>query len=85
MQNWMIDGLIGWGTVAVLSLIISIASSAPYSFFSTIIWSLFVGFLLGTPGGILLGLYREGWIWPAAGGLLTAIVVGLLLRLFKVI
>jgi hypothetical protein len=85
MQNWMIDGLIGWGTVAALTLIVSIVTNAPYSFFSTLVYSLFVGLIVGTPGGILLGRTRDGWIWPVAGGLLSALIVGLLLRLFKVI
>lgn len=85
MQKWMIDGLIGWGTIVALILIISIVTNAPYSFFSTLVYSLVVGLVVGTPGGILLGRIRDGWIWPVAGALLSALIVGLILRLFKVI
>jgi hypothetical protein len=85
MQEWIIDGLIGWVTVAALTLIVSTATRAPYSFFSTLVYSLLVGLLVGTPGGILLGRIRDGWIWSVAGGLLSALIVGLILRLFKVI
>ncbi len=85
MQEWIKDGLIGWATVAALTLIVSTATRAPYSFFSTLVYSLFVGLIIGTPGGILLGRRGDGWLWPVAGGLLSALIVGLILRLFKVI
>jgi hypothetical protein len=85
VQEWITDGLIGWATVAVLTLVVSAATRAPYSFFSTLVYSLFVGFIVGTPGGILLGRIRDGWIWSVAGGLLSAAIVGLILRIFKVI
>jgi hypothetical protein len=85
MREWLADGLIGWATVAVLTLVVSVATRAPYSFFSTLIYSLFVGFIVGTPGGILLGRLRDGWIWSAAGGLLSAAIVGLILWIFKLI
>jgi hypothetical protein len=84
MQKWVKDGLTGWGGVAVLTLIVSVATDAPYSFFSTVIYSLFVGIILGTPGGILVGRKHEGWAWPFAGGVLSAYVVGLLLIVFRV-
>lgn len=85
MQKWMIDGLIGWAAVAILTLVVSVATRAPYSFFSTFVYSLFVGLVVGTPGGILLGRIRDGWMWSAAGGLLSAGVVGLILLILRVI
>ncbi len=85
MQGWIGDGLIGWATVAALTLIVSTATRAPYSFVSTVVYALVVGLIVGTPGGILLGRLGDGWIWPVAGGLLSALVVGIVLRLFKVI
>ena len=75
--NWM-------GSVAALTLIVSIATEAPYTFFSTVIYSLFVGIVLGTPGGILVGRKHEGWAWPFAGGILSALVVGLLLIVSRI-
>jgi hypothetical protein len=84
MQKWVKDGLIGWGPVAALTLIVSIATEAPYTFFSTVIYSLFVGIVLGTPGGILVGRKHEGWAWPFAGGILSALVVGLLLIVSRI-
>jgi hypothetical protein len=84
MQKWMIDGLIGWATMAVLIIIVSIVTRAPYSFFSSLIYALVLGLLSGTPGGILLGRVRDGWIWSAGGGILSAATIGLILRLLKV-
>jgi hypothetical protein len=85
MQKWVIDGLVGWATIAVLTLVVSVATRAPYSFFSTLGYSVFVGLIIGTPGGIVLGRIREGWIWPIVGGLLSAGVVGLVLLIFTAI
>lgn len=85
VQKWVIDGLIGWATVAALTLVVSAATRAPYSFFATLGYSLFVGLIIGTPGGMVLGRIRNGWIWPVAGGLLSAAVVGLVVLLFQVI
>lgn len=85
MQGWAMDGLIGWATVATLIIVVSAATRAPYSFFSTLVYSLIVGLIVGAPGGIVMGRIRDGWIWPVAGSLLFSAVVGLILRLFKVI
>ena len=85
IQKWVMDGLIGWAMIAVLTLVVSIATRAPYPFFSTLGYSLFVGLIIGTPGGILLGRNRDGWIWPVAGSLLSAGVIGLILLLSKLI
>jgi hypothetical protein len=85
VQKWVIDGLIGWATVAVLTLVVSTATRAPYSFFANLGYALFVGLFIGTPGGILMGRIRDGWIWPVAGGLLSAGVVGLIVLLLNVI
>lgn len=85
VQKWITDGLIGWATVAVLVIVVSAATRAPYSLFSTLVYSLFVGFIVGTPGGILLGRIRYGWMWSVAGGLLSAGIIGLMLWIFKVI
>jgi hypothetical protein len=85
VQKWIIDGLIGWATVAVLTLVVSAATRAPYSFFATLGYALFVGLVIGTPGGIVLGRTRDGWLWPVAGGLLAAGVVGLVLLIFNLI
>jgi hypothetical protein len=85
MQKWMINGLIGGGTVALLIIIISIVTRAPYSFFSTLVYALILGLISGAPGGILLGRIRFGWIWPIGGGLLSAATVGIILRLFKLV
>jgi hypothetical protein len=73
MTKWMIDGLIGWGTVLVVGVVVSIATRAPYPIISTLLYMLGVG-LFGVPGGILLGRNRDKWIWPAVGGLLSAVV-----------
>lgn len=85
IQKWIMDGFVGWATIAVLTLVVSVATRAPYSFFSSLGYSVFVGLIIGTPGGILLGRIRNGWIWPFVGGLLSAGVVGLVLLIFKVI
>jgi hypothetical protein len=85
VQKWVINGLIGGATVAALTLVVSVATRAPYSFFATLGYSLFVGLVIGVPGGILLGRTRDGWIWPVAGGLLAAAVVGLVVLLLNVI
>ena len=84
MQKWVKDGLIGWGVVAVFTFIVSVATNAPYTIFSTVIYSLLVGIPLGTPGGILVGRKHEGWAWPFAGGILSALVVGLLLIISRI-
>jgi hypothetical protein len=85
IQKWVMDGLIGWAMIAVLTLVVSIATRAPYPFFSTLGYSLFVGLIIGTPGGILLGRNHGRWIWPVAGSLLSAGVIGLILLLSKLI
>lgn len=85
VQKWVINGLIGGATVAALTLVVSVATRAPYSFFATLGYSLFVGLVIGAPGGILLGRTRDGGIWPVAGGLLAAAVVGLVVLLLNVI
>ncbi len=74
MQKWMKDGLIGWGTVVVVGVIVSVVTRAPYSFLSSLAYTVGVG-LFGAPGGILLGRNRDGWFWPAIGGLLSAAVI----------
>ena len=74
MRKWIKDALIGWGTAVVVGLIVSVATRAPYSFLSSLTYMLGWGFF-GTPGGILLGRKRDGWIWPAMGGLLSAVVI----------
>ncbi len=74
MTKWIKDGLIGWGTVVVVGILVSVTTRAPYSFLSSLTYMLGVG-LFGTPGGILLGRKREGWILPAAGGLISAAVI----------
>jgi hypothetical protein len=84
MQKWMKDGLTGLGPVAALTLIVSVVTDAPYTLFSTVIYSLFVGIVLGIPGGILVGRGHEGWGWPFAGGTLSALVVGLLLIIIRI-
>lgn len=73
MKKWIIDGLIGWGTVVIVGIIVSVATRAPYSFLSTLTYMLGVG-LLGIPGGILIGLKLHGWFWPAIGGFISAAV-----------
>ena len=73
MRKWIIDGLIGWGTVVIVGIIVSVATRAPYSFLSTLAYMLGVG-LLGIPGGILIGLKLHGWFWPAIGGFISAAV-----------
>jgi hypothetical protein len=85
VSDWMIDGMIGWATVAFLTLGVSLAVRAPYSFLSTFVYALFVGAVVGTPGGILVGRKRDGWIWSVGGGLLSALLVGIVLLLLKVI
>jgi hypothetical protein len=84
MQKWVKDGLIGWGVVAVFTLIVSIATHAPYPFFSTLVYSLLVSIPLGIPGGILVGRKHEGWAWPFAGGIVSSLLVGLLLMIFRI-
>jgi hypothetical protein len=84
MQKWVKDGLTGLGPVAALTFIVSVATNAPYTLFSTVIYSLFVGIAMGTPGGILVGRKHEEWAWPFAGGVLYALVVGLLLIIFRI-
>ena len=84
MQKLAKDGLTGLGPVALLTLIVSVATNAPYTLFSTVIYSLFIGILLGAPGGILVGRKHEGWTWPFAGGILSALVVGLLLIISRI-
>lgn len=59
MQKWVKDGLTGLGPVAALTFIVSVATNAPYTLFSTVIYSLFIGIILGTPGGILVGRKHE--------------------------
>ena len=84
MQKWMKDGLTGLGPVAALTFIASVATKAPYSLFSTATYSLLVGVLLGTPGGIVIGRKHEGWAWPFAGGVLSSLVVGMFLIIFRI-
>lgn len=84
MQKWVKDGLTGLGPVAALTFIVSVATNVPYPYFSTVIYSLFVGIILGTPGGILIGRKHEDWAWPFAGGILSALAVGLLLILSRI-
>lgn len=84
MQKLAKDGLTGLGPVAVLTFIVSVATNAPYTIFSTVIYSLFIGVLMGTPGGIIVGRKHEGWAWPFAGGILSALIVGLLLIIFRI-
>ena len=84
MQKWAKDGLTGLGPVAALTFIVSVATNAPYTLFSTLTYSLFVGIILGTPGGIVVGRKHEGWAWPFAGGILSALAVGLLLIISRI-
>jgi hypothetical protein len=84
MQKWAKDGLTGLGSVTALTFIVSVATNAPYPLFSILTYSLFVGLILGTPGGILVGRKHEGWAWPFAGGILSALVVGLLLIISRI-
>ena len=60
MRKWVIDGLIGLVSVAVLTIVVSVATRAPYSFLSTLVYALFVGLIMGALGGILLGRIRDG-------------------------
>jgi len=74
MAQWIKDGLIGWGTVVVVGIVVSIATRAPYTLLSTVTYMLGVG-LLGIPGGILIGRRLHGWFWSAIGGLVSAAVL----------
>ena len=74
MAQWIKDGLIGWGTVVVVGIVVSIATRAPYTLLSTVTYMLGVG-LLGIPGGILIGLKLHRWFWSAIGGLISAAVL----------
>ena len=73
MTKWMKDGLIGWGATVVVGLVVSVAIKAPYPFLSNLAYILAVG-LFAIPGGILLGRKSDGWILPAVGGLISAVV-----------
>jgi hypothetical protein len=74
MMTWITDGLIGWGTVVVIGVVVSVVTKAPYAFLSTVTYMLGVG-LLGIPGGILAGAKLHGWHWSALGGLVSAAVL----------
>ena len=43
MPKWLIDGLIGWGAVAALTVIVSFGTDAPYAFLSIVLYGLFFG------------------------------------------
>jgi ABC-type dipeptide/oligopeptide/nickel transport system permease component len=74
MTKWIKDGLIGWATVLVVGVVVSVGTRAPYSFISSLLYMLGVG-LFGVPGGIILGRKRDKWIWPAMGGLISAAII----------
>ncbi len=74
MAQWISDALIGYGTTVVIGVIVSVVTNAPYSIQSTFVYMLLVG-LLAAPGAIMLGRNREGWIWPAAGGFISAAIL----------
>ena len=78
MKKWLKDGIIGWGAVAALMVIVSLGIDAPYEFIPTVLYSLGLGFIVGVPGGIIGGRNREGWAWPFAGGIIASFFVGLL-------
>lgn len=78
MPKWLIDGLIGGGAVAALTIIVSLATEAPYKFLPTVLYGLFLGLIIGAPGGIIGGLKHEGWAWAFSGGIITALVIGVI-------
>jgi hypothetical protein len=40
MQKWLKDGIIGWGAVAALTIIVSLSIDAPYEFIPTVQYGL---------------------------------------------
>jgi len=68
MKKWMKDGLIGWAASAIFVYYVS-----PESGYVISVFSLVVGFFIGSLGGILLGRNHDGFIWPALGGFIAAI------------
>jgi hypothetical protein len=78
MPKWLINGFIGWGAVAALTVIISLATDAPYAFLPTVLYGLFMGLIIGALGGIIGGLKHEGWAWAFSGGIIAALVVGVI-------
>jgi uncharacterized membrane protein len=85
MRKWMKDALIGWGVVAAFTLMISIITNAPYKFISSVLYALVVSIPMGIPGGILVGRKHEGWAWPFAGGILSAMLVGVLIIISRML
>ena len=47
MQKWMKDGLIGWGAVAALTLIVSLSTQDEFGFLGSLIYSLILGLVMG--------------------------------------
>ena len=82
MQKWLKDGIIGWGAIAALVVIVSLGTDAPYKFIPTVLYGLFLGLIIGAPGGIIGGRSREGWAWPFAGGIIAGLLVGIILEVF---
>ena len=64
----MKDGLIGWAVSSIFVYYVS-----PQSGYIISVFSLVVGFFIGSLGGILLGRNHDGFIWPALGGSIAAI------------
>ena len=83
MPKWLIDGLIGWGAVAALTVIVSFGTDAPYAFLSIVLYGLFLGLIIGAPGGVIGGLNHEGWAWAFSGGVIAALVVGVILVAYQ--
>ncbi len=85
MPKWLIDGLIGWGAVAALTVIVSLAtdSDSDYSFLSTVLYVLILGLIIGAPGGVIGGLKHEGWAWAFTGGVIAALVVGVIMVAYQ--
>jgi hypothetical protein len=84
MQKWLKDGIIGLGAVAALAIIVSLSIDAPYEFIPTVQYGLFLGLIIGAPGGIIGGRNREGWAWPFAGGIIAGFLIGLLDLVFGI-
>ncbi len=83
VQKWLIDGLIGWGAVAALTFIVSLSTPNEYSFSSSLLYSLGLGLVIGAIGGVIIGRNQVGWAWPFAGGVLFALVLGVILMVFR--
>jgi hypothetical protein len=64
MRKWLKDGIIGWVAVAALAIIVSLSIDTPYEFIPTVQYGLFLGLIIGAPGGIIGGRNQEGWAWP---------------------